>query len=213
MTNPATLFASLLLFASALTGAPLERDLGQGLGYFRISAAHSGLPNNSLNRSCVLDLRYTTTDAVDVAALSAWLQHHATPRTPIFVLANAHTAPALRGALTAIAPHTRLLIIGPATAEFHPDIAIIISAEAERRAYDALTTDTAIATLLNPSAAKSRHDEAAILAARQRGEILAEETEPELTDAPATEVPMVDSSLQRAVQLHRAWLILGAKKS
>ncbi|MCB1105748.1 MAG: hypothetical protein KDK74_13525, partial [Cephaloticoccus sp.] len=122
--------------------------------------------------------------------------------------------PELRAILARLAPHTRLLVIGPATASFAPDIVISISAEAELTAYHALQAGTEIASLISRITAKTRHDEAAILAARSRGESLTEEIEPELTDetAPDADSPPVDLALQRAVQIHRAWLILGSKQ-
>lgn len=200
----------VLMIARVVSAAPLEHDLGKGLVYFRITEATPGLPQLDANRSAVLDLRYTGPGAVAEKALTDWLQRQA----PVFVLANTRTAPELRAILARLAPHTRLLVIGPATASFAPDIVISISAEAELTAYHALQAGTEIASLISPITAKTRHDEAAILAARSRGESLTEEIEPELTDetAPDADSPPVDLALQRAVQIHRAWLILGSKQ-
>lgn len=204
----------VLMIARVVSAAPLEHDLGKGLVYFRITEATPGLPQLDANRSAVLDLRYTGPRAVAEKALTDWLQRQATPQAPVFVLANAQTAPELLAILARLAPQTRLLVIGPATASFAPDIVISISAKAELTAYHALQAGTEIASLISPITAKTRHDEAAILAARSRGESLTEEIEPELTDetAPDADSPPVDLALQRAVQIHRAWLILGSKQ-
>lgn len=213
MKHLIALLASLLVFASALSGAPLAHDLGKGLVYFRIAENNRGLPDGTLNRSCVLDLRYTETSAVSPEDLAAWLQQHATPSTPVFVLANVSTAPALRRVLTQRAEHSQLLVIGPAAGSFHPDIAISVSADAEHAAYTALQNDTDIATLITPPVTKVRQDEAAIIAARRHGEPQDEEPQPELTDKDGGgNAPTIDLALQRAVHLHRAWLILGTKQ-
>lgn len=203
-----------ILLTAAVSAAPLERDLGKGLAYYRITASTPGLPSAKHPGSAVLDLRYAESSAVTPKDLEDWLLQNATAPSPVFVLANLETAPELRALLARLAPHAHLLVIGAATADFHPDIAIAVSADAERTAYDALQSDTDITALVTPALAKPRHDEAAIMAARSRGESEDEETEPQLTDDDSSSaMPMVDPALQRAVHLHRAWLILGAKRS
>lgn len=214
MRFAATLCLALLIVTATSLAVPLERDLGKGLVYCRIAESTPGLPAVTHNGSTVLDLRYTGTSAVAPKDLKNWLTQHATQRSPVFVLANANTAVDLRAVLAQLTAHTRLLVIGPASASFQPDIAIPISAEAEQAAYFELQADTDIATLITPIAVKTRHDEAAIMEARDRGEYLEEETEPELTDDEAnnTAAPTIDLALQRAVHLHRTWLILGTPK-
>lgn len=195
---------------AAINAAPLERDLGKGLAYFRIAESTPGIPLSGHKGSAVLDLRYAETSAVSPKDLAAWLQQHATPSTPVFALANASTAPELRAVLAQLAERSPLLVIGPAAGSFHPDIAISVSADAEHAAYTTLQNDTDIATLITPPVTKVRQDEAAIIAARQRGESQDEEPQPELTDKDGDgNAPMIDPALQRAVHLHRAWLILG----
>ena len=201
---------SVLIFAAPALAATLARDLGKGLVYFRITDSTPGLPQVDPNRSAVIDLRYTDTGAVAAKDLADWLKQQATPRTPVFVLANAQTSPDLRATLNRLAPHTRLLVIGPASESFHPDITIPISAETELAAYNALQSSPDIGSLITPIATKTRHDEAAIMEARSRGEDLDEEAEPELTDDDnATAAPTIDLALQRAVHIHRTWLVLG----
>lgn len=202
-----------VFFGAAINAAPLERDLGKGLAYFRIAESTPGLPPANHKGSAVLDLRYTETNAVTPEKLATWLQQHAAPSTPVFVLANVSTAPELRTALAQLTARSQVLVIGPTAGSFQPDIAISISADAEHAAYTALQDDTDIATLITPPVTKVRQDEAAIIAARERGEPEDDGPAPELTDDDKGDdhALTIDLALQRAVHLHRAWLILGTK--
>lgn len=208
MKLPAGLCA--LLFATALHAAPFTRDLGRGLQYFRVQTIATDLPAQVGAKGTVLDLRYANGDTTDAKALAAWATAHASATSPLFALANDSTASELRQALADTTPRTSLIVIGPASAGFHPDIAIRITAEAERRAYEALTAEADLAKLISANPTKTRYDEAAILEARTQGDYAEEEPTPELNDTPAdtANAPVVDLALQRAVQLQHAWFAL-----
>jgi hypothetical protein len=203
------LFLLILLPASA---ASLTLDLGQGLAYHRAHALPADLPAAAPARPqpLVLDLRYATGDADAATALSAWLRFRAAPRTPVFLLANSATSPALRTALADRERTAGLIVLGLAGPGFDPDISLKTTAEAERLAYDALTDARSLAALINPPVEKPRNDEARLVADHRAGRM----PEPATVDATSTPAkpppppPAADAVLQRAVHLHRTLLAL-----
>jgi hypothetical protein len=207
------LLALLIAAAPSLglaTPARLERDLGHGLAYCRVHSLPADLPANSGKPGAiVLDLRYALGDDSAAPVLGAWLKVHCAATTPVFVLVNADTAPALLAYLAAIEPPAGLVTLGTTSPRFEPDIALKISPAAERIAYDALEHGTPVDSLLTDSAVKPRHDEASI--AQEHTGAPAGATTGDADDAdetPATPPPVIDYALQRAVHLHRALLAL-----
>ncbi len=226
------LFVSLLLGATALTrtaaAKPLTLDLGQGLAYHRAQTLPADLPASSPARPqpLVLDLRYTTGGPDAAITLAAWLKFRAVPRTPVFILANTETSPALRAAFAEREDTPGLIVLGLNAPDFTPDLALTADPTTARRAYDALTQPEALSTLITPTLTKPRNDEAA----------LAAEWHPDRTGAnpsvaadlpadhgkraaspppvapsdPAAPAPphLIDAVLQRAVHLHRALVAL-----
>lgn len=193
------------LFAAGLRAAPITRDLGQGLFYFRIAAVPADLPaaNVATRRGCVLDVRFARADSGGVELLNAWLQQRATPRTPVLVLANAATAAEILAALAPHEPAAGILVIGSAAPGFAPDLDVRVSPADERRAYDALAEGVSLSVLLTDNPDKVRNDEASLSRDRladASAEAAAETTKP----AP----PPVDVVLQRAVHVHRALVAL-----
>ncbi|HEX2854987.1 MAG TPA: hypothetical protein VHO24_17265 [Opitutaceae bacterium] len=203
-------FSSLLLifsFGAGLFAAPLERDLSRGLIYHRAPNVPADLPatNPAEKRSRVLDLRYAQGNDDGATALIAWLRTNATTRTPVFLLANAETNPAL------LAPFARqnavegVLTVGPSSARFNPDIAVKVSPEIERRAYDAIEAQTEIESLLKENSDKLRNDEARLAKERQPDPALLDDagTPGEKNPVAKPPAPLIDLTLQRAMQLHR----------
>ncbi|HZZ58880.1 MAG TPA: hypothetical protein VFE31_13690 [Opitutaceae bacterium] len=205
---------ALLLVLIAVTvaaAAPLQRDLGEGLIYFRVHHLPSDLPADSAlkARPCVLDLRYVKGDAAMAAVLRNWLKGHAAVSHPILLLANADTSAALLTPLASADAVPGVVIIAPQSATFAADISVPDSPRRERRAYDALEQGTPVEKLLDDNPPKARNDEARL----DRDHISDEEMEAETDDAPPSDAPapprpLVDAELQRAVQLHRALLAL-----
>jgi len=202
-------FILVLLSDVWLSASPLTLDLGQGLAYHRAHALPADLPSASpaKPRPLVLDLRYAAGDADAGTALAAWLKFHAAPRSPIFLLANAATSPALRAAFAARDESAGLVVLGVASAEFTPDVDVPVDPAEERRAYDALETGTALAALIAPPLEKPRYDEAKLVAGRLPARAPPPDLEP-AAPAPSAPPPLIDAVLQRAVHLHRALLAL-----
>lgn len=195
----------LLLVVPALLSGREPADLGQGLSYMRVESLPTDLPASPTLKSVVLDLRFTDGGETAAAALTVWLQTRA--GAPTFVLANPETAAPLRRALNADRLPAGTLTLGRAGDEFAPDIVIAVTAEADQTARAALTAGTNPATLVTDDHGKVRNDEAAIVRRHQNGR--ADEAESDISSpAPA----LTDRVLQRAVQLHRGLIALGAFK-
>jgi hypothetical protein len=194
------------LTVSITLAAPLERDLGQGLVYVRVHAVPGDLPAPAAHpQSTVLDLRYVAADAAAASALQAWVRFRATAHTPVFLLANGDTAPALLAPFADRDSVGAVMIVGIAAKDFRPDIAVPASPDTERRAYDALETGATLAMLLTDHPDKVRNDEAS-LAKDRLAEAAADAVQDAVKPHPAP--PPIDATLQRAVHLHRALLAL-----
>jgi hypothetical protein len=180
-------------------GAPLVRDLGDGLGYVRIRELPADLPVQPPGPPppCVVDVRYVAAGPEVAVAFAAWLKFRATPRSPIFVLANGETSADLRRVLRAPHRGTGLAVIGIPGPDFEPDVAVRFRAEEERAAYVAGEKEVPLARLLADNPGKVRHDEARLTKAPRSA------PEGEANPAAAPLVP-VDATLQRAVHLHRS---------
>ena len=204
--------------ATLLTWAPAQadvvaRDLGNDLQYFRAQVLPADLPTTEVKPTpLILDLRYTLAETEAATLLDRWLAARATEKTPVFLLLNSETAPALRELL--IGRDTRrphVISIGRITVgNEKPDISIPTTPEEERRAYEAFERAPSVQSLLVENADKPRVDEASIMKARTEAE--EEELDvnpldritPTDTKPPATPPPPIDRALQRAVHLHQA---------
>ena len=199
------IFLGLLWMPWLASAAAIERDLGNGLVYVRVHALPADLPSQPSGRipPCIVDLRYVETDGDGAAAFAAWLKFRATPRTPVFVIANADTARPLLKLLMAHERDTGIAVVGIPRGAFHPDVVVNAAADEERRAYDALEQGTAIAALLADNPNKVRNDEASL--AR---EVPAQPVAEPVEGATKSASTLIDSALQRAVHLHRALVAL-----
>jgi len=207
--------ALILLLASALAiasgrAAPIERDLGQGLVYFRVHTLPGDLPAAVLvgGHPCVLDVRYVPGGDVEATALLGWLKRQAGIHNPVFLLANNETSGVLLAPLNSPDAVIGLVIVGASAPNFSPDVALIVAPGDERRAYDALEKGATIDSLISDRVIKSRNDEAALARARL-SDNGADEPEAAPAAASAAQPPsVIDPVLQRAVQLHRSLLAL-----
>jgi hypothetical protein len=191
--------------AHVAPAAALVRDLGQGLAYYRVHVIPQDQPAPASGRpgACVLDLRFAKSDELGASALKAWVTFNVSPHAPIFVLENSQTDPALLAVFPAQGP-AGLVVLAPVSAHIGPRIAVIVSPEDDAKAYDALEKGADVQTLLNDYPEKLRIDEAYL-----EKEHIADSDTPDLpTDKPMPPRPLVDSMLQRAVQLHRGLLAL-----
>jgi hypothetical protein len=199
------LAAALCALPPAARAAPPARDLGQGLSYYRVHELPSDLPSPPSGHTgpCVLDLRFARSGETDASTLRAWVRFNVSAHTPIFVLENAATSPAILASLRGSGP-AGLIVLAPAPDGLLPDIAVRTSDEADRSAYDALEKGSPVESLLSDNPAKPRVDEAYL-----EKEHLSDSEAPEVPpDNPARPRPLVDAMLQRAVQLHRGLLAL-----
>lgn len=174
--------------------APLEHDLGQGLVYVRVRELPGDLPAQPAGAApaCVIDLRYVAAGRDATAAFAAWLKFRATPRTPVFVLANRDTSPELRRALGESHRGTGIAVIGIPGLDFVPDVPVRAAPEGERAAYDALDQGKPLSVLLTDNPDKERNDEARLVQAPSA-----------VPKAAGSKPAIVDATLQRAVHLHR----------
>jgi len=199
-----------LLGTAAVPAAPLERDLGQGLTYFRVHGLPEDLPavGPARGQAIILDVRYVHGDAALGADLAIWLRAHAHLRSPVFLLANSATSPALLSRFSAADSIVGLVILGPASPDLATDVSLAVSAADDRRAYEALERGVSVDALLNDAPDKVRNDEARL-------------EKDHLSDADADEPPadpgraadrkprpLIDAVLQRSVQLDRGLLAL-----
>lgn len=205
-------FTFALALPASLPAAAIVGDLGQGLAYYRLASLPADLPA-AATKACVLDLRYATGDIAAADALAAWLQQHAAPAKPVFILANPDTAPALLRAIDPGQLPPGSLTLGREAPGFQPDLDIHVTAETEHRAYAAFAAGTALTDLVEEKITKPRHDEAEIVRRLAAKEPLDAEDDSPAPDAgaatPATPpAPLIDVTLQRAVHVHRALLAL-----
>jgi hypothetical protein len=198
----------VLVPGALLCGLPaivLPVDLGQGLAYFRVHELPTDLPSPTSGRpgACVLDLRFAKADELAASALNAWVKFNASAHTPIFILENAETSPALLASFPGSGP-TGVLVVAPVSDKVAPDFAVQVPAAVDRRAYDAVENGVPIGSLLHDNPDKPRIDEAYL-----EKEHLADSEAPDIeSDKPSPPSPLVDAVLQRAVQLHEGLLAL-----
>lgn len=195
-------------------GQTIERNLT----YLRVHALPDDLPAAPAVApaagTLVLDLRFVPAGPDAATAFAAWLKDRARPRSPVLVLVNQETAPALLALLAAPRVPAGVVSIGPAAMGVSPDVALDLDAGADRAAYEALDRGMPIGDLIDPKVEKIRHDEAAMAKERATAATgIEEEDDPappaaEKAKPPAAPVPPVDRVLQRAVQLYHALVAL-----
>ena len=202
----------------AARGAPI--DLGQNLTYVRLHGRPDDVPALAAawgKAALIVDLRYPAADAAE--HLPANLPSRPPP-APLFVLVGPGTPSNALAALRQRAPV--LITLGLPAPGLTPDIALAVTPDDDRRAYEALDSGVPVESLLSEKLAKQRFDEAALIHERAQGP---GETETAMADAaaapakpaqtpahPAAASPPAeprDAVLQRAVQLHRTLLALG----
>jgi hypothetical protein len=211
-------FLLLVLLLAASRGAvaaPLERDLGHGLTYRRVSQLPDDLPAKVAepHKALVLDLRFVSADPTAGKAFEAWLRFHANANSPLTILVNAETSPLLLRIFLSAPLPPGVVTIGPPAGEFQADVSVDVSPQADRLAYDALAKGTPVEDLVAHKLDKPRRDEAELARQHANGSTDEEVDDPSSKTAatpasPAIEAPVTDLVLARAVQLHRALLAL-----
>jgi hypothetical protein len=215
----------LALASVSARAAPVEREVEPGLVYFRVHELPADLPEDgsaptgkgsaippgsALPRARIVDVRYASGDPAAAALLLGWLRSHAGPKSPVFLLANPETSAALLAPLNSPDAVPNLVILGPVAPNFEPDIAMKVSGSLERRAYDAFEKGATLDSLIHVTVEKERDDEEHLEKDRLKDRPSAADTDAE-TAKPAKDSatpPLIDTILQRAVQLHQALLAL-----
>lgn len=193
----------LILAFLSLPAAAEVHDLGENLGYLRLrDPGAEAIP--TVGGALVLDLR----QAVDATAAAAdRLRALLAGPGARFVLISRATAPALLALLAERPP--AVFTLGAADAP-DPDFTVSVSAEDDRRAYDAFDQGTPLASLASPPLAKPRRDEASILRDRARRGGGAPPASAAPSPGESAAAPAGDPVLRRAVQLHRGLRALKA---
>lgn len=205
-----TLLAVLCLLSCVLRTAAAEpTDLGHDLNYLRVHsivlerdaiASAVGKP-----RALVLDLRYPLDERDAGETLRQQLAAH-TGTARLYILVSPATPIPIVGA---IASHpARLTTLGVKGSRPEPQVAVLQSAEDDRRAYDALTNGTSLADLLSGKIEKDRFDEASLVHEFKNGHPDARPPETDAAKTGETPVRLTDRVLQRATHLHRALQVL-----
>ncbi len=201
-------FLVLLLVLSAPVCAIEPTDLGQGLIYLRINSLAKSAQDlrSALLRpnALVLDLRYT---ADEPAAADGLRELNSQPAKPnLYVLVSPATPAAVAAILTTTA--TPLVTLGVKDSVPVAQVIIAQTPEADRSAYDALETGTALASLIAGKIEKERFDEATLVHEFKNGNHDAHPPEADPAKPGASPAVLTDRVLQRAVHLHRALLAL-----
>jgi len=220
MTKSSSFLLLLLVLGRMACAAPIDRDLGRGLAYHRVHELPADLVADASQRPQprVLDLRFVHVDSETAQpigqAVATWVKARATPRAPVIILANAATTRALLAPLTGHDAAGSVVIIGAAAPGFEPDIAVKIAPDIDRRAYDALEAGASVESLTVENADKPRNDEAQLAKERQPDPApfvpASGNAGPSDDKAarPKPAPPLIDATMQRAVQLHRTLLAL-----
>lgn len=214
----ARVFGAVFFLASALgsraSAEPRTKDLGQGLSYLRFASLPADLPASGTEPkgALVIDIRGAGADRPGTKAFSAWLGFHGTGEYPIFVLANQDTAPALKKAVQG-ADCAALLTLAPSDSDVAADIGVDTTQAADRDAYEALGKGEPLESLLSMTQEKERLDEAKLSQDYENGyRPQSHEPPPSSKGDAETEAAKprrLDLVLARAVQIHKALLILG----
>ncbi len=165
------LLLALCLFAICPAWAVIQRDLGQGLNYVRISDLSKDaeeLKNALTKEAVVLDLRNTIATPEATAALNLQLNEIPPGMNGVrLILINPTSAAEIVQAVSL--PRPRTLTVGPRTPALFTDIAVPTPVDEDRRAYDALADDTPIDGLISSNPGKKRFDEAALTRTHTNG--------------------------------------------
>ncbi|GAB1488525.1 hypothetical protein MASR2M8_09700 [Opitutaceae bacterium] len=198
-------FLFAFAIASLAAHAAEVRDLGEGLGYLRLSDI-SGEAFSAPVDPLVVDLRQATQAGSDGIDRLRGLLGQPSLR---LVLVSEVTAPAI---ITFLETRSATVLTLGGLGAPETDIRVPVSTEDDRKAYEALDQGASLADLVTPPLVKARRDEASILRARRTSNRPSDSPPPPDTpmppvaptpaDAP-TVTPLSDPVLQRAVQLHR----------
>jgi hypothetical protein len=199
------MIAACAIALSVGTSSAAGINLGGGLSYFRVHELPTDLPSTPAGKPgpCVLDLRFAKSDGASASLLGAWVRFNASPASPVFILENSETSATLLSLFSGNGLGG-VIVLAPAAEKLSPTVGVHVDPDTDRRAYDAVEKGAALASLLADNPGKERIDEAYL-----EKEHIADSDAPDIeTDKPSPPSPLVDSMLQRAIQLHRGLIAL-----
>lgn len=219
-----TILLSFLCFAVGASAA-LEQEIEKGLYFVRVadldkepSAVSAALSHEDV----IIDLRYTAASTEAAATFHAQLKSAAmTPTAHRLILLTSTTSAALIAAVDQDIPH--VVTLSPRSEALNTDIMVNASAEVDRTAYDAVNAGTALDKVISSNPEKRRFDEAALAHDRaaaaqapadddvEQIDAIAGTTQPALSNPDAAKKSPAaphDRVLERAIQIHRALLVL-----
>lgn len=198
----------------AIFAAPESADLGEGLAYLRVHSL--GESKDTIRqaiqteRALVLDVRYATAAADDVAGFAGLLGPRA-DRAPLLVLVSPETPATLAAGLERLP--RGVITLGVTDSRPSPKVIVTQAADVDRRAYDAHDSGMPLESLITGKIDKERYDEASLVREFQNGTPAPNPPPaPDLAaKSPGEKAPVLtDRVLQRAVHLHRALQALRA---
>jgi len=163
---PACLAGSLR--AAAAPASIIQEALSNDLTYLRVPSFGTGgaLPDSNGEMSVILDLRFATAAEGSGPNLAGWVAAHARPDHLLAIIVNPETSAELLQILAASRLPAGAITIGPADADWKPDVPVKVTADADRRAYDLQEQGIALTDLVATDMFKPRFDEAALAQSR-----------------------------------------------
>jgi len=206
--NLALFFGGFTWTSHAFAAEPAE--LAPDLAYLRVTnyatdSAHIATALGA-DRALVLDLRYPPAEGAELFPLESLLNQRPTeaPRELIILISPQTPAPFAEALRTLPA---KTITLGVAGSQPQPGVVVAQAPETDRRAYEALSEEIPLASLISGKLDKERYDEASLVRDFRNGTSTPPPTSPNSTpDQRGDEkVPVLtDRVLQRALHLHRA---------
>ena len=156
------------LHAAAAPASIIQEALSNDLTYLRVTSFGTGdaLPDPTGEMSVILDLRFATAAEGSGPNLAGWVTGHAQPDHLLAIIVNPDTSPELLQVLNPARLPAGAITIGPADADWKPDVPVKVTADADRRAYDLQEQGIALTDLVATDMFKPRFDEAALAQSR-----------------------------------------------
>ncbi len=191
----------VLAVVTVFVGGLRATELAPGLVYLR-----PGTEIALQTGSVVVDLRQAKDDNAARTLLAALEPGNTNPRRIILALVSPETPAGLRRQVSDL---PRSLTIGRAATDFETDIAVSTSAEADRRAVDALVAGTPPGQLVVENAGKTRYDESSLIREYTTGPAPAKDPDhASAKPAEPAEAAVVDAVLQTALHIYRGLIVL-----
>lgn len=195
------LFSVLCLPARAAEPVELASDLTYLRVHSLVLERETLTATMLKSRALVLDLRYPLDERDAGETLRQELASHpAKPR--LYILVSPATPVPVVGAIAGSS--VKFVTLGVKGSKPEPQVAVLQTAEDDRRAYDAHTAGTSLADLISGKLDKERFDEASLVLDFKNGLTDDRPGVPPAVKSGDTPARLTDRVLQRALHLHRA---------